>query len=170
MPAACTLEAKIIPNAPRNEVTGWMGAALKVKIHAPALDGRANDALAVFLGTARPLAPLCPARARRPVAAQDRADRRPDRRPGQAPPRRLNHLAGLHAADQAWARFDPCDPWSRNPGISGLFAANRDYLLVHAQHLRPAPPWRGSPHPGTRGALRAARPQESRRAHEQVHA
>ena len=49
MPAACTLELKIIPNAPRNEVTGWMGAALKVKIHAPALDGRANDALAVFL-------------------------------------------------------------------------------------------------------------------------
>ena len=49
MPAACTLELKIIPNAPRNEVAGWMGAALKVKIHAPALDGRANDALAEFL-------------------------------------------------------------------------------------------------------------------------
>jgi uncharacterized protein (TIGR00251 family) len=49
MPASCTLELKVIPHAPRDEVTGWMGAALKVKIHAPALEGRANDALAEFL-------------------------------------------------------------------------------------------------------------------------
>ena len=47
--AHCTLELKIIPNAPRNEVVGWLGAALKVKIHAPALEGRANDALLDFL-------------------------------------------------------------------------------------------------------------------------
>ena len=47
--AACTLELKTIPNAPRNEVAGWLGAALKVKVHAPALDGRANDALLEFL-------------------------------------------------------------------------------------------------------------------------
>ncbi|WP_237023484.1 DUF167 domain-containing protein [Lacunisphaera limnophila] len=46
---ACTLELKIIPNAPRNEVVGWLGAALKVKIHAPALEGRANDELLAFL-------------------------------------------------------------------------------------------------------------------------
>lgn len=45
----CTLDIKAIPNAPRDEVAGWLGAALKVKIHAPALDGRANDALAEFL-------------------------------------------------------------------------------------------------------------------------
>jgi uncharacterized protein (TIGR00251 family) len=45
----CTLELKIIPNAPRNEVVGWLGTALKVKIHAPALEGRANDALLDFL-------------------------------------------------------------------------------------------------------------------------
>jgi uncharacterized protein (TIGR00251 family) len=49
MPATCTLELKVIPHAPRDEVAGWMGAALKVKIHAPALDGRANEALADFL-------------------------------------------------------------------------------------------------------------------------
>ena len=49
MPPACTLELKVIPNAPRDEVAGWMGDALKVKVHAPALDGRANDALAAFL-------------------------------------------------------------------------------------------------------------------------
>ena len=48
-PAVCTLALKAIPNAPRDEVAGWLGAALKVKIHAPALDGRANAALTDFL-------------------------------------------------------------------------------------------------------------------------
>lgn len=46
---SCTLELKVIPNAPRNEVVGWLGAALKVKVHAPALEGRANDELLDFL-------------------------------------------------------------------------------------------------------------------------
>jgi uncharacterized protein (TIGR00251 family) len=46
---SCTLELKTIPNAPRNEIAGWLGAALKVKVHAPAIDGRANDALLDFL-------------------------------------------------------------------------------------------------------------------------
>lgn len=46
---ACTLELKTIPNAPRDEIVGWLGLALKVKVHAPALDGRANDALLAFL-------------------------------------------------------------------------------------------------------------------------
>jgi uncharacterized protein (TIGR00251 family) len=45
----CTLDLKIIPNAPRDEVAAWLGDALKVKIHAPALDGRANTALTEFL-------------------------------------------------------------------------------------------------------------------------
>lgn len=47
--SSCTLELKIIPNAPRNEIVGWLGVALKVKVHAPALDGRANDELLEFL-------------------------------------------------------------------------------------------------------------------------
>ena len=47
--AGCTLEVKIIPNAPRNEIAGWLGAALKAKVRAPALGGRANDALLDFL-------------------------------------------------------------------------------------------------------------------------
>jgi len=46
---ACTLALKIIPNAPRNEIVGWLGPALKVKVHAPALEGRANDELLAFL-------------------------------------------------------------------------------------------------------------------------
>jgi hypothetical protein len=45
----CTLDLKTIPNAPRDEIAGWLGGALKVKVHAPALDGRANDALLAFL-------------------------------------------------------------------------------------------------------------------------
>jgi uncharacterized protein (TIGR00251 family) len=48
MPAS-TLETKVVPNAPRNEIAGWVGDALKVKIHAPALEGRANEALLDFL-------------------------------------------------------------------------------------------------------------------------
>ena len=36
---SCTLELKTIPNAPRNEIAGfWLGDALKVKVHAPALE------------------------------------------------------------------------------------------------------------------------------------
>jgi uncharacterized protein (TIGR00251 family) len=46
---SCTLELKTIPNAPRDEIAGWLGDALKVKVHAPALEGRANDALLDFL-------------------------------------------------------------------------------------------------------------------------
>lgn len=45
----CTLAIKAVPNAPRNAVAGWLGDALKIKIHAPALDGRANEALCEFL-------------------------------------------------------------------------------------------------------------------------
>lgn len=48
-PAFCTLAIKAIPNAPRSAVVGWLGDALKVKVHAPALDGRANEALCEFL-------------------------------------------------------------------------------------------------------------------------
>jgi uncharacterized protein (TIGR00251 family) len=45
----CTLELKTIPNAPRNEIVGWLGTALKVKVHAPAVEGKANDELIDFL-------------------------------------------------------------------------------------------------------------------------
>lgn len=46
---SCTLELKVVPNAPRNKVAGWLGSALKVKVQAPALEGRANDELLGFL-------------------------------------------------------------------------------------------------------------------------
>jgi uncharacterized protein (TIGR00251 family) len=46
---SCTLELKVIPHAPRDEVAGWLGSALKVKLRAPALEGRANEALVAFI-------------------------------------------------------------------------------------------------------------------------
>lgn len=46
---SCTLAIKAVPNAPRNRVAGWLGDALKVKVHAPALEGRANETLCEFL-------------------------------------------------------------------------------------------------------------------------
>jgi len=45
----CRIEIKAVPNAPRSEVVGWLGEALKVKIHAPALEGKANQELCGFL-------------------------------------------------------------------------------------------------------------------------
>jgi uncharacterized protein (TIGR00251 family) len=49
MPDSCTISIKAIPNAPRNEVVGWLGDNLKIKVHAPAVEGRASDALCEFL-------------------------------------------------------------------------------------------------------------------------
>lgn len=46
---SCTLAIKAVPNAPRSAVVGWLGDALKIKVHAPALEGRANEALCEFL-------------------------------------------------------------------------------------------------------------------------
>lgn len=49
MSSSCRLQIKAIPNAPRSAIVGWLGDALKVKVHAPALEGRANDELCEFL-------------------------------------------------------------------------------------------------------------------------
>ena len=38
-----------MPNAPRSEVVGWHAGALKVKVHAPPVEGKANEALCDFL-------------------------------------------------------------------------------------------------------------------------
>ncbi|CAM2897785.1 DUF167 domain-containing protein [Rariglobus hedericola] len=47
--ASCKLAIKALPNAPRNELAGWLGDTLKVRVHAPALEGRANDELCAFI-------------------------------------------------------------------------------------------------------------------------
>lgn len=49
MSASCKLAVKAFPNAPRNAVAGWLGDTLKVKVHAPALEGRANEELCEFI-------------------------------------------------------------------------------------------------------------------------
>ena len=46
---SCKLAIKAIPNAPRSAVVGWLGDALKVKVHAPPVEGRANEVLCEFL-------------------------------------------------------------------------------------------------------------------------
>ena len=49
MAVSCTLAIKAIPNAPRSAVAGWLGEALKVKVKAPPVEGRANETLCEFL-------------------------------------------------------------------------------------------------------------------------
>lgn len=43
------LHVKIQPGASRSEFAGLHGEKLKVRIHAPAIEGRANDELVAFL-------------------------------------------------------------------------------------------------------------------------
>jgi uncharacterized protein len=45
----CVLAIKAVPNAPRSEICGWLGDALKIKVHAPPVEGRANEVLCDFL-------------------------------------------------------------------------------------------------------------------------
>ncbi len=45
----CRLNLKITPGAPRDEVLGELGGAIRVKLRAPPVDGKANDALVRFL-------------------------------------------------------------------------------------------------------------------------
>ena len=46
---SCRLRLRVVPNARRNEIAGAHGEAIRIKIAALALDGRANDALLDFL-------------------------------------------------------------------------------------------------------------------------
>lgn len=49
MPPSCLLPVKVVPNAPRTAVAGWLGDALKVRVQAPPVEGRANAALCAGL-------------------------------------------------------------------------------------------------------------------------
>jgi len=44
-----TIHFHIVPNAKQNKVAGEHGAAIKIKLRAPALEGKANAALGKFL-------------------------------------------------------------------------------------------------------------------------
>ena len=43
------LTVKVVPGASRNEVAGWLGDALKVRVSAPPEKGRANAAVCALL-------------------------------------------------------------------------------------------------------------------------
>jgi uncharacterized protein (TIGR00251 family) len=47
--AKAILKLRIVPNARRSEVVGAHGDAIKVKVQAPPVDGKANEALCEFL-------------------------------------------------------------------------------------------------------------------------
>lgn len=44
-----TLNVKVVPNASRTEIAGWLDGALKVRLQAPPEDGKANKALIKLL-------------------------------------------------------------------------------------------------------------------------
>ncbi len=46
---ALTLQLQTTPNAPRSEIIGWQGDRLKIKVKAPAVEGKANAELLRFL-------------------------------------------------------------------------------------------------------------------------
>lgn len=47
--SSCRVELKVIPGASRDEVVGENGGVIRVKLRAPPVDGRANEALLEFL-------------------------------------------------------------------------------------------------------------------------
>jgi uncharacterized protein (TIGR00251 family) len=44
------IKVRVIPNSKRNEVVSRIGSILRVKISAPAVEGKANEELCSFLG------------------------------------------------------------------------------------------------------------------------
>ena len=43
------LQVKVVPGASRDEVTGWLGEALKIRVQAPPEQGKANKAVIKIL-------------------------------------------------------------------------------------------------------------------------
>jgi uncharacterized protein len=51
-PDAALLRVRVQPRASRDEVVGWQGAVLRVRVTAPPEDGRANSAVVALLAEA----------------------------------------------------------------------------------------------------------------------
>ena len=45
----CILQIKAAPNSAKDEIQGWLGDSLKVRVQAPPTDGKANDSLCAFI-------------------------------------------------------------------------------------------------------------------------
>lgn len=45
----CKLNIKVVAGAARDEIMGWLGGELKVRVQAPPTDGKANERLCVLL-------------------------------------------------------------------------------------------------------------------------
>ncbi len=52
MPDAAVLAVQVTPRAKKNEVAGWQGEVLRVRLTAPPVEGAANAALVAFLAEA----------------------------------------------------------------------------------------------------------------------
>lgn len=48
---ACRISVKVVPNASKDELVGWLGETLKIRIAAPPTDGKANERLCQFVAT-----------------------------------------------------------------------------------------------------------------------
>lgn len=51
-PEGALLSVRVQPRARRDEIPGWQGDALRVRVTAPPIDGRANDAVIILLAEA----------------------------------------------------------------------------------------------------------------------
>jgi uncharacterized protein (TIGR00251 family) len=45
----CQIQVKISPNASKNQIKGWTGDVLAIRIQTPPVDGKANKALILYL-------------------------------------------------------------------------------------------------------------------------
>jgi uncharacterized protein (TIGR00251 family) len=45
------LKVKVVPGSSRNQIVGWLGAALKIKVTAPPEKGQANEAVVELLSS-----------------------------------------------------------------------------------------------------------------------
>lgn len=51
-PESALLSVRVQPRARRDEIVGWQGGTLRVRVMAPPIDGRANDAVSGVLAEA----------------------------------------------------------------------------------------------------------------------